>query len=54
MSTSGFMYHLQAMSLPHVALINCVVIVSGVGVMKRKKKIDGSLTQCQALSRNCL
>jgi hypothetical protein len=50
------MHHLQAMSLPHVALpalINCVVIVSGDGVVKRKKKMDGCMTQCQALSRNC-
>jgi hypothetical protein len=30
-----------------------VLTVSGVGVVKRKKKMDGSLTQCQALSRNC-
>jgi len=50
------MHHLQAMDLPHVALpalINHVVIVSGVEVVKKKKKMDGSLTQCQALSRNC-
>jgi hypothetical protein len=50
------MHHLQAKSLPYVAvpaLINCVVIVSGVGVVERKKKMDGTLTQSQALSRNC-
>jgi len=42
--------------LPHVplpALINGVVLVSEVGVVKTKKKMDRSLTQCQALSRNC-